>query len=125
MPTNMARLSSDGQDALATLDLCSKHIGGEARAPYDRYLNKWAELFEIIHHAVLLLYDRHHSPNSFADRVGIHNSGEDKELHEIALHFDSCLSRWEQDLPPQLRLEAISGTFDERCRLQAVALRLR
>lgn len=103
--------------ALTTLDLCSKASNSEAQAPYDQFLNEMTELFEIIHHAVLLLYDHHSSPNSFADGVGLPNSKEDKELHAIALHFDSWLSTWEQGLPPQLQPGAISGAFDERCRL--------
>lgn len=111
--------------ALAVIDSCSKDVDCENVAPSIQYLTKKVELFEIIHHAAPLLYDQHSSSSSFAERVGLPSSKENRELHETALHFDSCLSKWEQDLPLHLKYGAAPDSIDEMYQRQAVALRLR
>lgn len=107
----------DGQ-ALVAIDM--------ARADMDdSYLINVVELFEIVHRAVPLLYDQVSDPSKFAERVGLSDSRYREDILVTALHFDSCLSKWEHNLPPPLRLGVNVSAEDEFDQRQAIILRIR
>jgi hypothetical protein len=111
--------------ALAAIDVCQKEKDKGLFAPSSAYLVHSVELFEIIHHAVLLLYDHSAVSETFAQKVALPHSQEKKNALDVALQFDHCLSKWEQDLPLPLQHGAHLSVGDEMQQKQAIALRLR
>lgn len=111
--------------ALAAIDMCRKDQEDGLFTPSSAYLIRAVELFEIIHHAVLLLYDHSTGSGKFAKRVALPYSQDNKDTLETALQFDRCLSNWEQDLPLPLQNGAHITPDNEIHERQAIALRLR
>ena len=111
--------------ALLAIDVARKDMESLSSHPANEYLLSVVELFEIIDSAIPLLYDQSPAPSNFSERVGLLQSERSREVHEIALHFDSTLSKWEQGLPSYLQPGASHSSEDELYQKQGIALRLR
>jgi hypothetical protein len=93
--------------------------------PYDDFVARALELYEITHHAAKRYFDLPKSHNLNMDQGGVLDTILMEEKLALVLQIDGCLKRWEHSLPAHLRYQGLTDLQDEVCTRQATILHLR
>jgi hypothetical protein len=102
--------------------LRDKTIEGQNSIPYTYYFTKVLELYEISNHIMLAQMP---TWSSFGDSLGLPRLSQDAEYSSLVLHLDACLSKWEKNLPQNMRLNVSQSNADGVSHGQVVMLHLR
>ncbi|KAH8891153.1 putative fungal-specific transcription factor [Thozetella sp. PMI_491] len=83
--------------------LSDEGLGGVYNAPYQQYLTKCMEVYEITNHIMLSQTSMH---TSFADKFGLPRLHQNEEYCALSMKLENCLNKWHQTLPQSLTLDA-------------------
>jgi hypothetical protein len=102
--------------------LRDENIEGQNSVPYAYYFTKVLELYEISNHIMLAQMP---TWSSFSDSLGLPRLSQDAEYSSLVLQLDACLSKWEKNLPQNLRFDVSQSNADGVSHGQVVMLHLR
>lgn len=91
------------------------------RVPCMDYLTKIIELYEISNHIMI----SQTPPSSVTDMLGLSRMYQNQEYFVTAVHLDTCLTKWEKNLPQSLRLDVSESNVYNNSQVHAIILRLR